>query len=57
MNTIKSYINKHILVIGFPVDQKAVFLNALESKLSLPGNRPEIVYKNAINSLKRKARK
>lgn len=57
MNTIKSYINKHVLVIGLPVDQKTVLLNALESKLAVPGSRPEIIYRNAINSLKRKARK
>jgi len=57
MNTIKSYINKHVLVIGLPVDQKTVLLNALESRLAVSGSRPEIVYKNAINSLKRKVSK
>jgi len=56
-NDIKSYLNKHVMIIGLPADHKTILLNALEGRLAVSGSRPEIVYRNAINSLKRKVRK
>jgi hypothetical protein len=56
-NDIKSHLTKHVMIIGFPADHKTILLNALEGRLAVPGSRPEIVYRNAINSIKRKVRR